>query len=307
MKIRRAVLLVLLLTAAALAQQAGPQNSITSLYDSFGAQKAGTVYDWGFAALVRYNGKTILFDTGNDPQTLEHNAKALGIDLTGVDLVVLSHAHNDHAAGFPYFLRVNRKAKIFLPDDHTFLAGVFVPSKQAPSTAGEERTFAGVTFRGVKPAGMFAGTQAVPVEKSIEISPGIFLIHTSSRLVGTVSGYPPDSPEKPHFEGLPELSLALKTPQGIVLISGCSHSEIETIVIATRKFTGIDIALVEGGFHLLPYPPEYVTALARRLKDELGVRRIAPNHCTGQKAMAIFRQVYGENYVDAGIESVVKF
>jgi 7,8-dihydropterin-6-yl-methyl-4-(beta-D-ribofuranosyl)aminobenzene 5'-phosphate synthase len=78
-------------------------------------------------------------------------------------------------------------------------------------------------------------------------------------------------------------------------------------VIAARRFTGMDVALVEGGFHLLPYPPEYVAALATRLKNGLGVRRVAPNHCTGQKAMAIFRQVYGENYVHAGIESGVKF
>src|SRR5881392_1823818 len=44
---------------------AADQNSILNLYDAFGYQKRGTVLDWGFSALVRYNGKTILFDTGN--------------------------------------------------------------------------------------------------------------------------------------------------------------------------------------------------------------------------------------------------
>ena len=46
------------------------QNSILNLYDAFGYQKRGTILDWGFSALVRYNGKTILFDTGNSADGL---------------------------------------------------------------------------------------------------------------------------------------------------------------------------------------------------------------------------------------------
>jgi hypothetical protein len=61
------------------------------LYDAFGYQKRGTILDWGFSALVHYNGKTILFDTGNGADSFEHNLKALGVDLSQVDIAVLSH------------------------------------------------------------------------------------------------------------------------------------------------------------------------------------------------------------------------
>jgi glyoxylase-like metal-dependent hydrolase (beta-lactamase superfamily II) len=76
------------------------QNSILNLYDAFGYQKRGTILDWGFSALVHYNGKTILFDTGNNADTFEHNVKALGVDLSQVDIAVLSHRHFDHISGF---------------------------------------------------------------------------------------------------------------------------------------------------------------------------------------------------------------
>ena len=65
---------------------AADQNSILNLYDAFGYQKRGTILDWGFSALVRYNGKTILFDTGNSAANFEHNVKALGVDLNQVSL-----------------------------------------------------------------------------------------------------------------------------------------------------------------------------------------------------------------------------
>ena len=68
------------------------QNYILNLYDAFGYQKRGTILDWGFSALVRYNAKTILFDTGNSADGFEHNVKALGVDLNQVDIAVLSHA-----------------------------------------------------------------------------------------------------------------------------------------------------------------------------------------------------------------------
>jgi len=93
------------------------QNSILNLYDAFGYQKRGTILDWGFSALVRYNGKTILFDTGNSADGFAHNVKALGVDLQKVDIAVLSHRHFDHISGFDYMLKVKPAVKAYLPAD----------------------------------------------------------------------------------------------------------------------------------------------------------------------------------------------
>ena len=55
--------------------------------------------DWGYAALVEYGGKPILFDTGNNPEILAQNAKAKDIDLSKLDFAVMSHRHGDHMGG----------------------------------------------------------------------------------------------------------------------------------------------------------------------------------------------------------------
>jgi 7,8-dihydropterin-6-yl-methyl-4-(beta-D-ribofuranosyl)aminobenzene 5'-phosphate synthase len=64
-------------------------NRVTILYDSFGKNPALTM-GWGFAALVEYGGKRILFDAGVDSDTLAHNAEAENIDLSQLDFVVMS-------------------------------------------------------------------------------------------------------------------------------------------------------------------------------------------------------------------------
>jgi metal-dependent hydrolase (beta-lactamase superfamily II) len=66
---------------------------------SFSDQTPAMQKDRGYAALVEYGGKRILFDTGNNPDILAQNAKAKGVDLTKLDFVVMSHRHGDHMGG----------------------------------------------------------------------------------------------------------------------------------------------------------------------------------------------------------------
>ena len=79
------------------------QAQITILYDAFGKPSA-MQNDWGFAALVEYGGKRILFDTGDNPDILASNAKAKRVDLSKLDFAVLSHRHGDHMGGMEYLL-----------------------------------------------------------------------------------------------------------------------------------------------------------------------------------------------------------
>src|SRR3974377_2231306 len=89
-------------------------DKVTILYDAFGESKALTK-DWGFSALVEHDGKRILFDTGNDAAIFEHNVKALGVDLTKLDFVVISHRHADHTTGLRYVLKVNPNVTVYVP------------------------------------------------------------------------------------------------------------------------------------------------------------------------------------------------
>src|SRR5260370_41187235 len=100
---------------------------IVNLYDAFGKAPKGAELAWGYSALVRFHGKTILFDSGGDADRFARNTKALGVDLKTVDYAVLSHSHGDHASGFDYALKVNSTLKIYMPDDSWLRGGPGLP------------------------------------------------------------------------------------------------------------------------------------------------------------------------------------
>jgi hypothetical protein len=117
---------------------------ITILVDAFGKPSALRP-DWGFAALVEHDGLRILFDTGNDADVLAHNARVLGVDLTRLDFVVISHRHGDHTDGLHHLLHVNPGVQIYAPNDEYF-GGPTPPvffREAAPSLPPHMRYFGG--------------------------------------------------------------------------------------------------------------------------------------------------------------------
>ena len=91
-------------------------------------------------------GKRILFDTGNDPQILAHNAKATGVDLSNLDFFIMSHRHGDHMGGMSYLLRVNSGVRIYAPQENFGAYGFSLPSsfyRKDESLAAEERYYDG--------------------------------------------------------------------------------------------------------------------------------------------------------------------
>jgi 7,8-dihydropterin-6-yl-methyl-4-(beta-D-ribofuranosyl)aminobenzene 5'-phosphate synthase len=310
-----AVLLIscLVLISPLVGRSLDQPNSILNLYDAFGHGKRGTTFDWGYSALIHYNGKTILFDSGNNTAIFEHNVKALSVDLSKIDFAVLSHYHADHFSGFDYLLRVNPRVKIYLPDEPELGAPVdfkFVnePNSEFKGMAPEELYFDGKKSDMVYLAsGSFPHANKEFVKVSREVAPGIYIIATLAPMMGNFDAYPPSSLEHPELDNLPELSLALKTEKGTVIVTGCSHTKVEEIIKTTKGFVGQSIDLVAGGYHLFPYDRAYIDALAKNMKTNLGVHRVAPAHCTGNLAFKIFKEQFGDAYSYAGLESVVEF
>jgi len=97
-----------------------------------------------------------------------------------------------------------------------------------------------------------------------------------------------------------EQALVVRTSQGNVVIAGCSHPGIAAMVRRAQEVAGESIALVVGGFHLLNTAPDEIESVISELRD-LGVKQVGPSHCTGEQAIAMFAQVYGEDYVRAGV------
>src|SRR5260221_10473109 len=137
------VLGVILLMGMAVFGQS--KDRITILYDSFG-KKATLEQDWGYAALIEYGGKRILFDSGNNPEILAQNAKAKDVDLSKLDFVVMSHRHGDHMGGLAYLLKVNPKVTIYAPKEGFCVYGADFPSgfyRKDPSLPPEQRYYNG--------------------------------------------------------------------------------------------------------------------------------------------------------------------
>ena len=105
-----------LLLVAATSSPLFAADRVTILDDAF-SDSPKITKEWGYSALIEHDGKRILFDAGGNSEVFEHNVKALNIDLTKLDFVVISHRHTDHATGLKYLLRVNPTAIIYVPAD----------------------------------------------------------------------------------------------------------------------------------------------------------------------------------------------
>jgi 7,8-dihydropterin-6-yl-methyl-4-(beta-D-ribofuranosyl)aminobenzene 5'-phosphate synthase len=140
------------LTAGIGVSAAGVQSStgqITVLYDAFGKTSMLTK-DWGFAALIEYGGKRILFDTGNNAEIFARNVEAKGIDLKQLDFAVVSHRHGDHTSGLNHLLKVNPQVKIYAPQENFGVFGGALPStfyRRNDSLPTDMRYFDGKTAR----------------------------------------------------------------------------------------------------------------------------------------------------------------
>ena len=262
---------------------------ITVLYDAFGKDPAMT-RDWGYAALVEINGKRILFDTGNDPTIFAKNVKSKGVDLAKLDFVVLSHRHGDHVSGLSYLLKVNPKVRIYAPKDG--LGGIFGSDvattfyRKDEALPAEQRYYGGTPPEIMKLGTAFSGANIQLIDKTTELEPGITLIALVSDAPGT--------------KEMKELSLAINTPEGLVLVVGCSHPGIENIVAEAAKINP-QIHLIAGGFHLVVAPDPAIEKVATALHDAYKVDYIAPGHCTGEPTFAALHKSFGGHYLYAGL------
>ena len=124
------------------------------------------------------------------------------------------------------------------------------------------------------------GARIAPLDKPLKILPGIF----STGVMGAAP---------------PEQAVAIHTPRGLAVVTGCAHPGIVRIVERIREIHPEPIHLVLGGFHLLQSPDREVEGIISRLKS-LGVEKAAPSHCTGGRAMAAFAHAWKNDFIFFG-------
>src|SRR5437660_11390374 len=263
------------------------KDRITILYDAFSDLKE-IIKDWGFSALIEHDGKRILFDTGNNAATCEHNVKSIAVDLSKLDFVIISHRHSDHTTGLKYLLSVNAKVPIYAPmESFGVFGGAAPPTLIKPVTSLPDRMR---YYDGKYPDKILSGypwnsANFVLVDKLTEISPGVFIVFTISKTPGTLE--------------LRELSLVLREPGGLSVIVGCSHPGIEEILQAASVIDP-HMHFLCGGLHLVSTPETEIDRLVDSLKNKWKLEKVAPGHCTGEPAFLRLQKAFGENYIYAG-------
>jgi 7,8-dihydropterin-6-yl-methyl-4-(beta-D-ribofuranosyl)aminobenzene 5'-phosphate synthase len=191
--------------------------------------------------------------------------------------------------GLTYLLSVNPKVKIYAPKEGFGVYGASLPSsfyRKNESLPPEMRYYDGAPPPVMTFGSAWPGANFELIDKSTEVAPGMTLIAQVSDAPGT--------------KELKELSLAINTPDGIVLIIGCSHPGIEAIVAEAAKINP-HIHFIAGGFHLLVAQDPAIEKVATALRDTYKVDYVALGHCTGEATFAALKQAFGDRYLYAGL------
>ena len=150
----------------------------------------------------------------------------------------------------------------------------------------EMRYYDGTPPEILKLGTVFTGANIQLIDKTTELTPGITLIALVSNVPGT--------------KELKELSLAINTADGLVLVVGCSHPGIQGFVAEAAKINP-HIHFLAGGFHLVAAEDPAIEKIVTTLHDTFRVDYIAPGHCTGEPAFAALQKTFGRHYLYAGL------
>ena len=245
--------------------------------------------EWGFSALVEFDGNRILVDTGAHPDTVLQNARDLKIDLSNVKEAILTHNHWDHVGGLLTLRKEMMKANPSALSVVHVARGIFY-SRPAPH--GEDNEMIALKKEYEATGGRF-----IEHEEGAEILPGAWLTGPVPRKYPernwSVSGKV-QTPSGLIEDTIPEdQSLVLNTPQGLVVITGCGHAGVINILtFAEEKFPGEPVQAIVGGLHLFPASDQQLDWTADKLKD-FKVANLLGAHCTGIEAVYRIRERLG--------------
>jgi 7,8-dihydropterin-6-yl-methyl-4-(beta-D-ribofuranosyl)aminobenzene 5'-phosphate synthase len=251
----------------------------------------GYIGEYGLSLFIEADGKSILFDAGLSFSAY-HNAQLMGIDLTKVDCIVLSHGHQDHTGGLAEMLRrIGRETEVIAHP------GVFEARYTLRDGQAQER-FIGMPFTREELENH--GARFTLSKEPVRITPDII-----------TSGEIPMLTEYEKIEGnlhikqgdtyLPDkladdLSLVINTKSGIIVITGCGHRGIINIIDHSCKLTGNNtVYAVIGGIHLLRASEERIRNTIAELKGR-EVKKLWVSHCTGFHASAKIAEAFPEEF-----------
>lgn len=268
------------------------EMKITVITENTGLKNSDLNIEHGLSLCIEKNDYTLLFDTGGPQESAVKNASKLGIDLSEVDVVVISHGHNDHTGGLLKFFQINDKAPVYI-------------KKEALNS-----------FYSKRPDGeRYIGTDAEIakkyndrlhfVDKTMEIAHGIFIIPNIKKIFPIPSSnrvlFTKKSNQMVNDTFEHELFMVVENEDNLTVFSGCGHNGIKNIISTAKEaFPNKKISNVIGGFHLQSGSSTFAVAKKEEIEEiaewliSEGIKKVYSGHCTGERGMNIMAPILKE-------------
>lgn len=256
----------------------------------------------GLSLYIESKDKKILLDTGSSGNFVK-NAERLGINISDIDIAVISHGHYDHGGGLLAFLNANSKGKVYLKSNASrdYYAGKLGLYKYIGI---DKNVFDKYLDR------------LVFVDTLQEIHDNIFII------TDIVKEYPMPEGNKNLYKKEEnkyikddfshELILVIREENEIVAFTGCSHSGIMNMIKTIKNtFSNEHIRAIIGGFHLMIMPSIDFSCMKQEDIDVISnfiiaqdISKVYTGHCTGEKGYRRLKKILGDRveYISTGTE-----
>jgi 7,8-dihydropterin-6-yl-methyl-4-(beta-D-ribofuranosyl)aminobenzene 5'-phosphate synthase len=268
----------------------------------------------GLSILLETKRYKILLDTGASNLFIR-NAELLGIDLSDVDYVFISHGHSDHAGGLRYILEHDRQAKAAIKREQS---DACIDSAEREQARTEFKVIvspeAMSSYFFSKRGNLHSITTEWPeidkerlivTDQTIEIVDGIHVIAHIPQIHPMPKGNQNLYVQDVHGDYINDVfrhELALYVDG--LLFTGCAHSGLENILAACPW----PVHTVVGGFHLLDgqETDEEIKNLAQRLKDNYPKTLFYTSHCTGDNVFEVMKGVMGEQLLSFRCGTIIE-